>query len=264
MHKSTFNIQKMDCPSEEHLVRLKLEPIDTVLSLQFDLGSRQVHVFHNGEVEPISNALGELLLDSMLQQTETISQNSLPSDAAAERKILSTVLLINFCLFVIEIIIGFIADSMGLVADSLDMLADAIVYSLSLYAIGKALSRKKRIAELSAYFQMLLAIFGMVEVIRRFAGFDELPDFKFMIFISLLALTGNLASLLILRKAQSKEAHIQASWIFTSNDVLVNIGVIIAGIMVFLTHSYLPDLIAGMVIFLIVLRGSFRILKLSK
>jgi Co/Zn/Cd efflux system component len=34
---------------------------------------------------------------------------------------------------------------MGLVADSLDMLADAFVYGLSLFAVGAAVSRKKRV-----------------------------------------------------------------------------------------------------------------------
>ena len=255
----------MDCPSEEQLIRIKLERFNSISYLEFDIDNRQAHVFHNGEDDSIAKALDELHLGSSLQQTVEVSQTSSTApDAAAEKKLLTGVLLINFSLFVIEIVIGFIADSMGLIADSLDMLADAIVYSLSLYAIGKAVTRKKHIAKLSGYFQMLLAILGMVEVIRRFAGFDELPDFRFMIFISLLALTGNLASLLLLRKAKSKEAHIQASWIFTSNDVLANIGVVIAGIFVFFTYSHLPDLIAGTLIFLIVLRGSFRILKLSK
>ena len=34
---------------------------------------------------------------------------------------------------------------MGLVADSLDMLADALVYALSLLAVGATLSRKQKV-----------------------------------------------------------------------------------------------------------------------
>jgi Co/Zn/Cd efflux system component len=56
----------------------------------------------------------------------------------------------------------------------------------------------------------------------------------------------------------------QASMIFTSNDVIVNIGVIIAGLLVLLTDSNYPDLIVGIIIFGIVARGSMRILKLGK
>ncbi len=56
----------------------------------------------------------------------------------------------------------------------------------------------------------------------------------------------------------------KASMIFTSNDVIINAGVILAGILVLITHSKYPDLIIGLAIFLIVTRGAFRILKLGK
>ena len=56
----------------------------------------------------------------------------------------------------------------------------------------------------------------------------------------------------------------QASMIFTSNDIIINIGVIIAGVLVYFTASKYPDLIIGGIIFLIVVRGALRILKLSK
>jgi Co/Zn/Cd efflux system component len=56
----------------------------------------------------------------------------------------------------------------------------------------------------------------------------------------------------------------QASMIFTSNDVIVNIGVIVAAGLVYLTQSQYPDLIIGVIVFLIVGKGSLNILKLSK
>ena len=57
---------------------------------------------------------------------------------------------------------------MDLIAHSLDMLADAVVYSLALFVVGKALAQKRKIARMSGYLQLLLAVFGFVEVIRRF------------------------------------------------------------------------------------------------
>lgn len=57
---------------------------------------------------------------------------------------------------------GLISKSMGLVADSLDMLADSLVYALSLLAVGQTLIRKKKVAKLSGYFQMSLALFGFI------------------------------------------------------------------------------------------------------
>jgi len=66
----------------------------------------------------------------------------------------------------------------------------------------------------------------------------------------------------LLQKSKSKEAHMKASMIFTSNDVIINVGVVLAGILVLLTNSKYPDLIIGSIIFLIVTRGAFRILRL--
>jgi Co/Zn/Cd efflux system component len=153
---------------------------------------------------------------------------------------------------------------MGLVADSLDMMADSIVYGLALFAVGSTLYRKNKVASLSGYFQLSLAILGFIEVIRRFIGSESIPAFQTMIIISVLALIGNVTCLYLLQKSKSKEAHMQASMIFTSNDVIVNFGVIVAGILVYLTSSKYPDLIIGIIVFGIVGRGAIRILNLSR
>jgi len=70
-----------------------------------------------------------------------------------QKKLLWTVLAINFAFFVIEMATGLISRSMGLVADSLDMLADSLVYGISLFAVGGTLTKKKQIAKLAGYFQ---------------------------------------------------------------------------------------------------------------
>jgi Co/Zn/Cd efflux system component len=151
-----------------------------------------------------------------------------------------------------------------LVADSLDMLADAFVYGMSLFAIGGTSGRKKAIANWSGYLQLGLASLGLLEVVRRFIASEALPDFQTMIVISLLALAGNAVCLWLLQRTHSDEAHMQASKIFTSNDVVINSGVIIAGVLVYLSSSRLPDLVIGSIVFVIVLRGALRILQLAR
>lgn len=253
----------MDCSSEEQMIKMKLHDLKQIQQLEFDIANRQLLVYHSEEPEPIANEIQQLNLNSTLLSTENIAHFDI-QDHTGERKLLWTVLAINFGLFVIEIIAGFLANSMGLVADSLDMLADSIVYGLSLYAVGKLAAVKKRVAKLSGYFQIVLAILGLFEVVRRFLGFEEVPGFQTMISISLLALIGNGVSLFLLQKSKSQEAHIRASMIFTNNDVIVNVGVIFAGIAVYLTNSKYPDLVIGSVVFVLVARGAIRILKLAK
>lgn len=103
-----------------------------------------------------------------------------------------------------------------------------------------------------------------MKVVPRFISFEEVPDFQIMIIVSVLALIANAVCLYFLQKPKSKEAHKKASMIFTSNDIIINTGVIVAGILVLMTQSKYPGLIIGAIVFLIVVRGAFRILKLGK
>jgi Co/Zn/Cd efflux system component len=223
-----------------------------------------VVVTHAGDSGTIEGLMQALQLGAAVTGREAAGEVAPEVGDQQQRRLLVIVLLINAGLFVLELAVGLVAQSMGLVADSLDMLADAIVYGLSLYAVGRAVIEQKRVARLSGYFQLALAVFGMVEVVRRFLGAGDEPQFALMIAMSLVALAGNVAALLVLQRSRRQEVHIKASWIFTTNDVLVNLGVIVAGALVFITGSRLPDLAVGTLVFGLVGFGAFRILRLSR
>ena len=264
MEKTTFEITKMDCPSEENLIRMKLDGISSIKNLDFDISNRRLTIFHSGQIDQIEKSILELNLGGQKLTTEKTDQTEFKENSN-QKKLLWTVLVINFAFFVIEMTTGLISKSMGLVADSLDMLADSFVYGISLFAVGGTLIRKKRIAKIAGYFQITLAIIGFAEVLRRFFGAEKLPDFTTMIFVSILALIANGICLYLLQKSKSKEeAHMKASMIFTSNDVIINSGVITAGLLVNWLNSNKPDLIIGTIVFILVIQGAFRILKLSK
>ncbi len=254
----------MDCSSEEQMIRMKLEGLTNVKSLQFDTPGRKLEVYHTDGHDNLLTALNSLQLDTRAVSSEPTDTVITEDNRGQESRVLWQVLTINFFFFILEMFIGFIASSMGLVADSLDMLADSVVYALSLYAVGATTSRKKNVARTAGYFQLALAALGFTEIVRRFTGHEEMPDFYLMIIISVLALVGNALCLYLLQKSKSREAHMQASMIFTSNDVIVNLSVIVAGIMVYLTGSKLPDLAVGTIIFVLVGKGAYRILQLSK
>lgn len=264
MQKTTFHIAKMDCPSEEQMIRMKLSDVEGIQNLQFDIPNRSLQVFHEGDSEEIFKQLSVLQLDTSQLESISIEERIIQQSEGRERKILWTVLLINFTFFLIEMITGLISKSMGLVADSLDMLADSAVYALALYAVGGTIAKKKKIAAFAGYFQIILAVLGFAEVMRRFIGMEKMPDFSMMIIISILALIANIICLYLLQQGKSNEAHMQARLIFTSNDIIINGGVILAGLLVLWTGSSYPDLIIGGIVFLIVARGAYRILQLSK
>ncbi|QYY35476.1 MULTISPECIES: cation transporter [Cerasicoccaceae] len=263
LFKSTYHIEKMDCPSEKQMVRLKIEPLESVLGLSFDIPQRTVHVIHQGNAELITEAIAELGLGSRFEASEKVEKYA-GEEQITQKQILWWVLGINASFFVIEMGFGLLSNSMGLIADSLDMLADTIVYGLSLIAVGTAVTTKKKVAKTSGLFQMLLALIGFSEVVRRFFFSEAMPDFRTMIAVASLAMVANVICLWLIQKASSEEAHMQASAIFTSNDIIVNGGVIVAGLLVYSLDSPWPDLIVGGIVFGFVMRGAMRILKLSK
>ena len=254
----------MDCPSEENLIRLKLEDIKIIRGLDFDIPNRKLTVYHDDQLEIINASINELNLGSSLLTSIDVAQVE-TSEISDQRRVLMAVLIINFAFFVIEITTGLISKSMGLVADSLDMLADAFVYGISLYAVGGTVIRKKRIAKTAGYFQLILAILGFVEVVRRVVFTEHFPDYYMMIVVSILALIANTICLVLLQRSKNKnEAHMKASLIFTSNDVIINLGVVFSAVLVYLLNSRIPDIVIGSIVFILVTRGAIRILNLGK
>ncbi|MDR3047466.1 MAG: cation transporter [Bacteroidales bacterium] len=172
MNKTTFKIAKMDCPSEEQIIRMKLNDLKNIQSLEFDIPQRLLHILHTDGNEQISQRLDTLNFDTSIVSTISID-NVIPVDNQnSEGKTLWAVLIINFLFFAVEIVAGLISNSMGLIADSLDMLADSIVYGLALIAVGGTVIRKKNVAKFAGYFQIILAAIGFIEVVRRFTGVE--------------------------------------------------------------------------------------------
>lgn len=177
-----------------------------------------------------------------------------------ERKTLLLVLGINAFMFVFEMALGLLAQSSGLIADSLDMFADAFVYAISLYAVGKSSKLKTRAAKLSGIAQISLALMVIADVLRRFITGSE-PVSALMMGVGCIALFANAACLLMISKHRDSGVHMRASLIFSANDVIANIGVILSGVLVWALGSRYPDLVIGFMIAAVVLRGGLKILK---
>lgn len=270
MKESSFEVPKMDCPSEERMIRLALDSKPEVKKLGFNLSSRTLSVFHDGEPSTILSAIEPLGLGAKLSQSRNLSEEeetvvlavSRENDQA-ELSVLKIVLFINAAMFVVELLAALFAQSAGLMSDSLDNFADAAVFALSIYAVGKTVSHKKRAARMSGYLQLMLALIAFGEVIRKFV-FGSEPEAPLMIGIAAVALVANAFCMRILAKHREGEVHMRASWIFLTNDILANLGVIVAGVLIRVTGSHLPDLITGALIAGIVLLGSMRILRAAK
>lgn len=178
----------------------------------------------------------------------------------AQSRVLKILLAINALMFLLEITLGILSESTALIADSLDMLADATVYGIALFAVGKAPIMKINAALLSGLCQVLLGLLVASDVVRRLIYGSE-PESILMISVGVIALIANSICLFLISKHRDGEVHMRASWIFSKNDVIANLGIIIGGALVYLLDSRFPDLVIGIIISLIVVRGGVSIIK---
>jgi Co/Zn/Cd efflux system component len=257
----------MDCLAEESLVRTALDGGEDVRRLAFDLPARSLTVWHSGEPAAVLERLEGLRLGARLDRSVEAEEgvgvpgaSGLGTDGA-EARTLWTVLAINAAMFAVEMVAGWIAESTGLLADGLDMLADALVYGVALYAVGREPALKRWAARLCGGLQVVLALTALAEVVRRtLLGSEPAPPL--MVSVSALALAANVTSLWLVAGHREGGVHMKATYICTANDVLANLGVILAGGLVAWTGSAIPDLVVGAAIAVVVFRGALRILRL--
>jgi len=181
----------------------------------------------------------------------------------SEKSVLYWLLAINASMFVIEIGVGWLAESTALIADSFDMFADAVVYGIGLYVVGRAAKDKAKAALVSGYFQAVLGLLILIDIVRRVIQGSE-PISELIMIMGLIALFANLICLVLIHKHKDGEVHMRASWIFSANDVIANMGVIIGGALVWWLDSRWPDMFIGIIIALVILRGSRMIIQDAK
>ncbi|MFC1747234.1 cation transporter [Pseudomonadota bacterium] len=178
----------------------------------------------------------------------------------AQARTLVILLAINLVMFVAEVFAGVIGQSTALIADSLDMLADAFVYAVALYAVGKSLYIKANIARATGIFQLALGVGVLFDIARRLLIGSE-PESLFMMIVGLAALIANTVCLILIYKHRNGEVHMRASWIYSKNDIIANIGVILGGALVAWQGAAWPDLVIGLVIACLVIRGGVHIMR---
>lgn len=177
-------------------------------------------------------------------------------------KVLKIVLIINSAMFFIEFTMGWIANSTSLLGDSLDMLGDALMYALTLFVLDRSLKSKTRVAFFKGF---VLAAFGlgvMMEAISKIFS-KTLPSAPTMGWIGGLALVANMVCLLLLLRHKNDDLNMKSVFICSRNDIIANVGVLLAAFFVSFFNSKWPDIIVGGVIAFLFLSSAFTILKES-
>lgn len=190
---------------------------------------------------------------------DTAASLSATTDATL-RRVLVAVLAINLVLFAGEFSVGAWIQSSGLQADSLDSLGDALVYALSLCAVGRSLRWRAGAALLKGGIQAVFGIAVLVEVVLRLLG-DAVPTAPIMAATAAVALVANLSCFLMLNRYRDRDINLRSAWLCSRNDLINNVGVIVAAGAVALLGNGAPDAVIGSLIALLFLRTSVTVLR---
>ncbi len=175
------------------------------------------------------------------------------------KQVFTIVLAINLVMFFVELIYGITARSNALIADSLDMLGDTFVYGVTLYVLTKSLHARTKASFMKGIIMLLLGLYVIYETISKIIN-PIVPAGEIISIIGILALVANLICFLLLMKYKNGDLNVRSAWICSRNDVIGNISVIIAGLLVIYLGSMWPDIIVGFAMAVLVLQSSVQVI----
>lgn len=178
---------------------------------------------------------------------------------ARYRKALWLVATMNLGFGVVEMIGGFLANSQALKADALDFLGDGSITFVALLALAWNAAARARVALVQGIFLAGLGVTVIGMAIWRALSAAP-PEAELMGGIGVAALLINVTSAVILSRFRKGDANARAVWLFSRNDALANVGVIIAALLVAWFNSAWPDLIVAGCIAVIFIHSSIEII----
>ncbi len=178
----------------------------------------------------------------------------------AYRRALWIVVLLNLGFGLIEIVGGFLADSQALKADALDFIGDGSISLLGLIALGWTARARSQVALAQGLFLGTLGV-GVIAFALWRAMNAVAPEAELMGVIGIVALIVNVTAALVLARFREGDANVTAIWLFSRNDAIANVAVVIAAALVGWTGAAWPDLAVAGVIALLFLHSAYEIVR---
>jgi len=176
------------------------------------------------------------------------------------RRVLVVVMMLNLMMFVLEFGAGIIGDSAALMADSVDMLGDGLVYGISLYALNRSLRWRAGMALAKAAFILGLGL-GVVLQIGMKIVWGQPPVSSLMLIFGGMALAANVSCVALLWPYRRHDVNLSSTFECSRNDVLANVGVLAAALIVSATASPWPDIAIAAVIAFLFFRSAIRVAR---
>ena len=180
------------------------------------------------------------------------------------RGTLIIVALLNLAYFFIELFAAIKINSVSLFADSIDFLEDTFVNFLILFSFLISSTLRPKLSKILAIVILLPGLTAL------WAAWEQLvrplpPEAFKLTLVGFGALLTNITCTIILMKfKKNNKSLIKAAFLSARNDVLANLIIIAAGITIIIYPSIWPDLIAGLIVFLINFNAAYKVYQIAK
>jgi cobalt-zinc-cadmium efflux system protein len=183
-------------------------------------------------------------------------------------------ILLNSIFVVIEAVIGFSINSLSLLSDAGHNLADVGSLAISLLAF-KLLKLKanekytygyRKTTILAALLNgvILLISIGAIAfaAFQRFSNPEPLPG-KTIAIVAAIGIVINFVTVFLFMKNKKHDLNVKSAYLHMMADGLVSAGIMVGGILIYFTHFYWIDPVISIVIVVVILAGTWGLLKES-
>ena len=178
----------------------------------------------------------------------------------AYKRALWIVVLLNVGYGVVEVVGSFLAGSQALQADSLDFIGDGLISFLGLMAVGWGLAARAKAALLQGVFLGLLGVGVVASTLYRVFVEHE-PQTMLMGGFALVAFVVNVLAAVVLIPHRKGDANMRAVWLFSRNDAIGNLAVVLAAVAVWWLSSPWPDLLVAFAVAGLFLQSAWSIIR---
>ena len=178
----------------------------------------------------------------------------------AYKRALWIVVLLNAGYGIVQIIGSFLAGSQALQADALDFIGDGAISFLGLIAIGWGLAARAKAALLQGIFLALLSL-GVIGATVYRVFVEHEPQTLLMGSFAVVAFIVNVLAAVVLIPHRKGDANMRAVWLFSRNDAIGNLAVVVAAVLVWWLSNPWPDLIVAFAVAGLFLHSAWSIIR---
>ncbi len=193
-------------------------------------------------------------------------------DVAGERGAIRTGLGVSGVLFVVELVGGWLTNSLALLSDAVHMFTDLAALGLALFAIWIC-SRPASATKSYGYYRAeilvalvngvalwVLVLFILREAWGRF-GDPQPVEGGGMLAIALAGLAVNAYVAWGLHEHRHHSMNVRGAYLHVISDMLGSVGAVIAGIVIVTTGWYAVDALVSVGIAILILHGSWQLVR---